>query len=171
MKLAFEVTVDEVTDAIVRRHEVTGLITRRKWQALAFFIVYFAIYWLLVVQKEPTTVNFAGAVFATVSGYGVVLVFLKKLVRMSVRRFVPKWHETADPVPAEIQLNDDGGIYRKKKQEVSFSWDGVSEVMETDTSIELILEPPSIVVIYKRIFNSPEQLQSWLTFIREHVNP
>ncbi|MCP5047168.1 MAG: YcxB family protein [bacterium] len=171
MKIAYETTVDEVTEAIVRHHEISGLITRRKWQALALFIVYFILYWLLVVQKAPTTINLWSSILAAVIGYAVFLAIIKTLVRMSVRRFVVKTHGTREPVPAEYELDKNGIAFRKQGKELRFSWDSVVAVNETDKSIELIIEPMAIVVIYKRGLNGPDRLSTLITFIEEHTKP
>ncbi len=54
-------------------------------------------------------------------------------------------------------------------EELRFSWANAREVIDTDDSVEVIMEPTGIAVIPKRIFDEPAELQKWVEFIRDHM--
>jgi len=60
-------------------------------------------------------------------------------------------------------------IFRKLGQELRFSWRNVVSLNQTATAIEVLMKPTGIALIPLRVFDSPEETETWMEFIQKHM--
>ena len=86
--------------------------------------------------------------------------------RKKLRKIVIKMLETDQPIASEFELESDWLIFRRSGTEIKFSWSGIVEVLDKEDCIEVIMKPLGIMRIPKRIFDSAQEMQAWLDYIK-----
>lgn len=168
MKKQYESTIEEAVHAQYRLAEISGILTTEKRVMIATVIVTSLLgYFLLPVAHLHKVV-----IITIVFIISIVLVPLtyKRIFQKRVRRILIKALGTEKPVSCEYEMDGKGLVFRKMGQELHFSWSGAKQLIETNDSIELIMEPTAIAIIPKHIFENPEEQQEWVDFIKSHAN-
>jgi hypothetical protein len=166
MKIAYESTIEEATNATFRMVELSGGVRKHMWIGMAVAPFIFIVLFFLV--DEPV----ARLILCGVSTALFVAYWLlnhKNEFRKRIRKMLIRALGTDKPLPSEYELDDNGLIFRKVGQEVRFSWDNAATLNETEDVIEVVMAPMGIAQIPKRIFSSADELQAWMTFIQEHM--
>ena len=167
MKIAYESTIEEATDATFRMAELIGSLRTQMWSGLVVAPFIFIVLFLLI--DEPV----ARLVLGVMSTALFVVYWFsdyKNRFRKRIRKMLVKALETDKPLPSEYELDENGLAFRKAGQEVRFAWNNVVAIMETANAFEVIMSPTGIAIIPKRIFSSSDQQRTWIVYIQEHTS-
>lgn len=166
MKKTYESTIDEAVGAYFRIAEMAGAVRKQLW---------YGFFWVLIIPpvvyamfEQPYYPRLAMPIVFAVVLTGVHLLTYRDQFRKHIRKSLVKTLGTDQPTPSEYEIDEDGLVFRKMGQEIRFSWGNVTEVIKTTDSIEVHMRPSGIAILPKRIFESGQELQDWLTFIENH---
>jgi hypothetical protein len=175
MKKTYEATIEDAVEAQIRFCELIGTARNYKWAGLLVGPVVGGVA-LLLLTYIPWN-SFDGPARLIISG-GVAVVCVSTwllrhttYLRKHIRRTLVKARGTDQPIPTECEIDDSGLALRMCGREVRFSWNNVQSISYRNDLIELIMAPTAVVVIPKRVFGDPAELQEWTKFIESHIGP
>jgi len=163
MKIAYESTIEEATDATFHMAELCGSVRKQMWVGLTMAPFVFILIFILI--DEPVARFLLGGM-STALFVVYHLLNYRNQFHKRIRKILIKALGTDKPLPSEYELDDNQLIFRKVGQELRFSWDNVATLNEAEDVIEVIMVPMGIARIPKRIFSSAEELRTWMLFIQ-----
>lgn len=166
MKKTYESTIDEAVNASFRIAEMAGTVQKQLWYGFIWILIIPPLVYLLF--NRPYYPRLAMPLVFAVVLTAVHLLTYRDQMRKRIRKFLVKALGADQPVRSEYEINEDGLAFRKMGQEVRFSWSNVTDIIKTTHSIEVHMKPLGIAILPKRIFESDQELQDWLSFIENH---
>lgn len=167
MKKEYESRIEEAVHSGFRIAELAGIVSKQKWLGLLGSPVLFFVAYAIMPTSRIEKLIYASLI--ALMYIPVYLLTYKRQIRKQLRKTMVKALGTDKPIPCEYELDEAGLVFRKMGEELRFSWANAREVIDTDDSVEVIMEPTGIAVIPKRIFDEPAELQEWVKFIRDHM--
>lgn len=170
MRKEFESTFGEAVKTHYRFAELAGVVAKQKWSGLILSPILFLSFFGLTygVYKGDWMESLVGSGLVTVLYISIYLMIYKTIYRRHLRKFVTKTQGNGT-VSCEYEIDETGLTFRKKGQQILFSWGGVKSVNDTNDAVEVIVEPLGVARIPKRIFPEPAELQEWVEYIKSHA--
>lgn len=168
MKIEYEATIDEGVDAQWRLMEHLNTVRKWKWQGLIFTPIVFALLYYAIPDTQGVKL-----VFATGSSLLYIAVYLgtyKRTMRKRMRKLLVEMFGSDTSYPCEYEFEEDGLAARIHGTEIKFQWSSFTEIIETDRDLELVVGKNGIAVLPRRAFQSEQQENEWLNYVREKTS-
>ena len=163
MRIEYDTTLDEITDAHLRAIAHTKLARRTRWQSTACVAALTGILSFLLLSLLDATHRdrfvFAG-LGMTIGAVGHWLSYRRSMERR-VRKHLSERMQSDGPLPFMAELRDDCIWTKQGGTQISFDWDNVQEVVDSGDGIELHMRDGGFVILRNRGFPSQDARQEF----------
>jgi hypothetical protein len=92
---------------------------------------------------------------------------------MTVKRRLRKWCEenagSAKTFTCEVELNESGIHTKSNGTRIIYAWESVTEIKETEDSVDIYSERGGLVVVRKRAFTAPGEQQHFIELATHYL--
>ncbi len=168
MRVQFEYTIDDMVDVQLRVLKRSRAARSWQWRDLGMTSLLTGAVLFAVIPK-----GFAGR--AIMGGIGLLLgallypIMNERTVRRRLRKFCQEKAGSSKTLFCEVEVRDSGVHTRSNGTQIIYPWDKVTEIEETDESVDLYTEVGGLLVVRKRAFASPEEQQKFVELANRYV--
>lgn len=168
MKVEFDYTIEDMVDVHMRVLKRSRAARAWRWRDLVMTSLFTGAFLFAVIPEEITARIIVG-----ILGLLLGAVLYPVVNEMTVKRRLRKWCEehagTQRTFTCEVELNQSGIHARQNGTQIIYAWENVTEIKETEDSVDIYSEKGGLVVVRKRAFTSPGEHQRFVELAKQYL--
>ena len=164
MHIEYDTTPEEFADAHLRLQARSKMARRTRWQATAWVAVLtgLLLYLLLTLRGASPTERATVAALGSVLAAGSYALRYRGNVKRRAIEYMREQFQSDDPIPFSVELREDCIWVKQGPTQLSFDWEGLSDVIDSGDAIELRMRNGGIVVVRNRGFATKKERGAFL---------
>ena len=167
MRVEFNYTIEDIVDVQVRLLKRSRVAKAWRWRDLVTTSLLTGAFLFAVIPEGITGRIIMGSI-----GLLLGAVLYPVLNEMTVKRRLRKWCEenagSDKTFTCEVELNESGIHTKSNGTRIIYAWENVTEIKETEDSIDIYSERGGLVVIRNRAFTSPGEHQRFIDLAKQY---
>jgi hypothetical protein len=168
MRVEFNYTIDDMVDVHMRVLKRSRAARAWRWRDLILSSLMTGVLLFAVIPEGIT-----GKIIVGTIGLLLGAVLYPVLNEMTVKRRLRKWHEenigSDKPLTCEVELNQSGIHTKSNGTRIIYAWENVTEIKETEGSVDIYSERGGLVVVRERAFTSPGDHQRFIELAKQFM--
>ncbi len=168
MRVEFNYIIEDIVDVQMRLLKRSRAARAWRWRDLLLTSLMTGAFLFAVIPEDIT-----GRVIVGSIGLLLGAVLYPVLNEMTIKRRLRKWCEenagSDKTFTCEVELNQSGIHTKSNGTRIIYAWENVTEIKETEDSVDIYSERGGLVVVRKRAFTSPGDHQRFINLAKQFL--
>jgi hypothetical protein len=169
MRVQFEYTLDDVVDVQLRALKRSAAARAWRWRDLLLTSLVSGVLLFAIIPGETASRLIVG-VIGLILGAVIYPIMNERTVKQRLKKLC---EENAGPDKVficEVELRESGVHISQNGMEITYKWENVAEVKETEDSVDIYAAKGGLVVVRKRAFNGLAEQKHFIDLATRHLN-
>jgi hypothetical protein len=161
MHLQFVYTKDELLDAARRFSARSKVVRSWRWKGLLYSGFMAWLLTFLLFFSSPLKGTLVGLLSAAIAML-LYPTLHERGVKKRLSKIIDERHGDAKTFKCEVELTPIGVWVRDANLQITYEWESVEEIKETEDSVDIYTKTGGGVIVRKRAFESPEKQKQFM---------